>query len=265
MATRLENRSLDRALTILEVLARDAPCTLHQLHERSKLPKSTIRRLLGTLNKRHFIRQGISDRLYRANIALPWAGDREHAATAARLVEVARPHMVRLTETIKWPANLGIPRAGRWHLIESTRSISPFAIDQQKVLDWERNIFVTATGLAYLSQLDKRQVLNIVSQTRGDPEWGLVRVKIDENTLLHELKEIKQQGYAVCRNGFNLRPESRQYNAIAVTVGDARRAIGSICIWWLRRYMSADRFACKHLAALQATAAAISSDLAKLP
>src|SRR5262245_55573285 len=101
MPNKLENRSLDRALTILEVLAQDAPCTLHQLHERSKLPKSTIRRLLGTLKKRHFVRQGISDGLYRTNIALPWATDREHAATAARVVEVARPHMIRLTENIK--------------------------------------------------------------------------------------------------------------------------------------------------------------------
>jgi len=264
MPTRLENRSLDRALTILEVLARDEPCSLHQLHRGSRLPKSTIRRLLGTLSKRHFIRQGISDGLYRTNIALPWAADREHAAAAARLVEVARPHMVRLTRSIKWACNIGIPRAGRWRLLESTRSISPFNLDRQKVLDWERNIFVTATGLAYLSELDAAQVSQIVALTRGDPEWGLVRVNIDEAALLRELGDIKKRGYAVRRNGFNLRPESRIYNAIAVAISDRHRPIGAICIWWPRRYMSAQRFARKHLAALQATAAAISEDLARL-
>src|SRR5688500_16114571 len=191
IATRLEHRSRDRALTILEVLARDAPCSLHQLHERSGLPKSTIRRLLGTLRKRHFIRQGISDGLYRTNIALPWATDREHAATAARLVEVARPHMVRLTETMKWSSNLGIPRAGRWHVIESTRSISPYNIDRLKVLDHERNIFATATGLAYLSALDDVQVLETVRALHGDLQWGLKYVKIDESTLLRELKVVR--------------------------------------------------------------------------
>jgi IclR family mhp operon transcriptional activator len=61
MDTKLENRSLDRGLMILEVLARDAHCSLHQLHERTALPKSTIRRLLGTLRKHHFIRQGLTD------------------------------------------------------------------------------------------------------------------------------------------------------------------------------------------------------------
>jgi IclR family transcriptional regulator, mhp operon transcriptional activator len=265
MVTRLENRSLDRALSILEVLARDAPCSLHQLHERSGLPKSTIRRLLGTLSKRHFIRQGISDGLYRTNISLPWAGDREHAATAARLVEVARPHMIRLTATIKWSSNLGIPRAGRWHLIESTRSISPFNIDRLKILDHERNSFATASGLAYLSALDDVQVLEIVRALQGDLQWGLEYVKIDESTLLRELKDIRAKGYAIRRKGFQARPESRRYNAIAVAINDGRHAIGSINLWWPRRHLSAERFARAHLAALQATADAISADLARFP
>jgi IclR family mhp operon transcriptional activator len=78
MAIKLENRSLDRGLRLLEVLARDAHCSLHQLHERTALPKSTIRRLLGTLRKHHFIRQGLTDALYRANVILPWAADREY-------------------------------------------------------------------------------------------------------------------------------------------------------------------------------------------
>jgi hypothetical protein len=55
------------------VLARDAHCSLHQLHERTALPKSNIRRLLGTLKKHHFVRQGTSDALYRANVVLPCA------------------------------------------------------------------------------------------------------------------------------------------------------------------------------------------------
>lgn len=265
MSTKLENRSLDRAVTILEVLARDSPCSLHQLHERTSLPKSTIRRLLGTLKNRHFIRQGISDGLYRTNIALPWASDREHAATAARLVEVAGPHMVRLTETIKWSSNLGIPRAGRWHLIESTRSVSPFNIDRLKVLDHERNIFATASGLAYLSSLDDVQVLETVRALQGDLQWGLEYVKIDESTLLRELKDIRAKGFAIRRKGYQARPESRLYNAIAVAIKDSHHPIGSINVWWPRRHLSAERFARAHLAALQATADAISADLARFP
>jgi DNA-binding IclR family transcriptional regulator len=61
-----------------------------------------------------------------------------------------------------------------------------------------------------------------------------------------------------------VRPESRRYNAIAVPINDGRRPIGSINIWWPRRYLSEERFARKYLSELKATAAAISADLAKL-
>jgi IclR family mhp operon transcriptional activator len=265
MITKLENRSLDRGLAILEVLTQHAPCSLQQLHDLCGLPKSTIRRLLGTLGKRHFIRQGISDGLYRTNVSLPWADDREFAATAARLVEVAKPHMLRLTETVKWPCNIGIPRAGRWHLLDSSRSMSPFDMDRQKVLEWERNIFITATGLAYLAELDFSDMRKVVAETEGDAKWGLERVKIDQEMLRQELIEIKKRGYAVRRHGFKSRPESEIYNAIAVAIHERRRPIGSICLWWPRKHLSAERFARMFLGPLQSTAKAISLDLTKVP
>jgi len=46
-------RSLDRGLDLMEVLAREGAQTLAQLHAATGLPKSTIRRLLATLQA-HF-------------------------------------------------------------------------------------------------------------------------------------------------------------------------------------------------------------------
>lgn len=265
MAPKLENRSLDRAITVLEVLARDAPCSLHLLHERTGLPKSTIRRLLGTFSRRHFIRQGISDGLYRTNIALPWAAEREYAAMAARLVEVAKPHMLRLTEKVEWPSDLGIYRSGRMVRIESTQSISPLNMDTLKYVDREVNLFGTANGLAYLSALDDAEVLDIVRALQADPEWGLARVGIDEKTLLRELKDFRKTGYAARRKGHRNTAVSWQHDSIAVPINDGRRATGALSLKWLRRYMTTERFAQKYADELKATAAAMSAELAKLP
>ena len=264
MATRLENRSLDRALTILEVLARDAHCSLHQLHERTKLPKSTIRRLLGTLRKHHFVRQGTTDALYRANVVLPWADDREYTAMVARLVEVALPHMSRLTGEIGWPSNVLIFRSGRMRVVDSTLSLSPFNVDNSKTVDWEVNIFGSATGLAYLAALDDVQVSQLVKEREGDSRWGLARCAIDEKTLLRELKVIRRMGYAARRPGYYARPGSWRNNAIAVAISDARGAIGSMNLRWRRSHMPTDRFARKYLTQLRTTADAISAELAKL-
>jgi IclR family mhp operon transcriptional activator len=265
MATRLENRSLERAIALLEVLARGSPCSLHELHMQTALPKSTIRRLLGTLKDRHFVRQGISDGLFRTNIALPWASDREHAATAARLVEVAKPHMVQLTRTVEWPSDLGIYRAGRIVRIESTQSLSPLNMDKLKYADREVSLFGTANGLAYLSALDDAQVLEIVNALRDDPHWGLERVGIDERTLLRELEDFRAKGYAFRRKQHRTTPVSWLHDSIAVPIHDGSRAIAALSIKWLRRYMPTDRFARKYAGGLKATAAAISTEFAKFP
>lgn len=265
MATKLENRSLDRALTILEVLARDAYCSLHQLHERTALPKSTIRRLLGTLKKHHFVRQGTTDALYRANVVLPWAGDREYVAMVARLVEVALPHMSRLTKSIEWPSNLVVFRSGRMRVIESTLALSPFDVDNSKRADWEVNIFGSAAGRAYLAALEDTQVLRLVHEQRNDPRWGLIRCGIDVATLMRELRDIRRKGYAVRRAGYHSRPGSWRNNAIAIAISDARQPIGALNLRWRRRYLPAERFARKHVGELRAAADSISADLAKLP
>jgi len=264
-ATKLETRSLDRALTILEALAREAPCTLHQLHKRTRLPKSTIRRLLGTLKKRHFVRQGISDGLYSANIALPWAADREFTATAARLVEVALPHMSRLTETVQWPSDLLLHRSGRMCVIESTRSLGPFGLDTVRQVERDVSIFASAGGRAYLSSLKDAEVLSIVRSQQDDPQWGLSRFGIGEKALLRELADIRRKGWAARRPGYDTRSISSKFDAIAVSIGDGRRPIGAVTMFWPRRYMAVEPFARKYVDQLKATAAAISADLAKLP
>jgi IclR family mhp operon transcriptional activator len=264
MATKLENRSLDRALTILEVLASEAPCTLHQLHERTRLPKSTIRRLLGTLKERHFVRQGISDGLYSANVALPWAADREFTAIAARLVGVALPHMSRLTETVQWPSNLLIQRSGRMSVIESTRSLGPFGLDAVRKVERDVSIFASAAGRAYLASLKDAEIMSLVRSQQDDPHWGLSRFGIGEKALLREVADIRKQGWAPRRPGYATRPISTKFIAIAVSIGDGRRPIGAVTLFWPRRYLAIEPFARQYADELKATAAAISADLANL-
>ncbi len=49
MTVELRNESLNRGLAVLEQLARDGDCSLADLHKGTGIPKSSIRRLLGTL------------------------------------------------------------------------------------------------------------------------------------------------------------------------------------------------------------------------
>ncbi len=49
MTVELRNESFNRGLAVLEQLARDGDCSLAELHKGTGIPKSSLRRLLGTL------------------------------------------------------------------------------------------------------------------------------------------------------------------------------------------------------------------------
>ncbi|HVZ53931.1 MAG TPA: helix-turn-helix domain-containing protein [Pseudolabrys sp.] len=268
MSKSLETRSLDRAITVLEVLAKETRCSLHQLHERTALPKSTLRRLLGTLTKRHLVRVGISDGLYRPNIALPWSADRAHAAHAVhvgRVVEIALPHMVELTRRVGWPSDLHVYGAGRMQIVESTYSLSPYRMGKRSEVDVDVNMFAAAAGLAYLSRLDEAEVVALARARPANPLLAFERAGVSEAALLEELAGIRQAGYAFRRPGFNTRAAARPFNGMAAPVADQSGAVGALTLFWPRQYMDTDSFAREHADALRAATAAISADLARLP
>lgn len=265
MGKSLENRSLDRAITVLEVLAKDQRCSLHHLHERTALPKSTLRRLLGTLTRRQLVRVGISDGLYRPNIALPWSVDRAHAAHTGHLVERALPHMLELTRRIGWPSDLHVHNAGCMQIVESTFSLSPYRMGKRAEIDVKVNMFAAAAGLAYLSRLDEARVIALARAKPPHPMWSFERVGVSEAELLRELSDIRKTGYAFRRAGFNSRAAARPFHGMAAPVSDSSGAVGALTLFWPRRYMETDAFAQEHADALLAAAEAISADLAKLP
>ena len=261
MARRLENRSLDRGIQVLEVLARHGPCPLFRLHQHTGLPKSTLRRLLGTLVQRHFVRMGIDDGCYRVNVSLPWASGVALPTVSARMVEAALPHMVQLTHKIDWPSDLLAFRADRMVIVESTRPLSPFSL-YRALIDFEVNLFATAGGLAYLSTLDDRKVARLMRGLSHDERWGATRFGLTEQGLLAELAQIRRQGFATRRSGYTGETISDdQLHAIAVPIHEEGPAIGALTICWLRTYMPPERFARKHLDRLQAAAHAVTQEL----
>ena len=71
MEMKLEHKSLDRGITIMEVLARNGSCSLADLHKATGISKSSIRRLLGTLVERRLVRRSLADGRYRTSILMP--------------------------------------------------------------------------------------------------------------------------------------------------------------------------------------------------
>jgi len=256
-----ENRSLDRGLAILESLSLHGASSLADLHLSTQLPKSTIRRTLGTLVKRRIVRRSVGDQLYRANVVMPSSigGPRQGEGW---LVDRAVPHMIDLTRAVGWSCDLHIFERPWSRVIESTRPLSPF-FQHPRHIDLQVSAFASAAGRAVLSTWTGEEVLALVDETEDDPAWSLARLGITRRELLGLLRRTRSAGYAVRAPRFSGWSQmAHTLNAIACPVLREETAVGSLILLWPRGYMTPARFADIHLDRLTGTAAAISAGLA---
>lgn len=251
-----QTRAVHRALDVLEFLSANGPSPLHRLHKGTGLSKSTLRRLLATLIERRFVRLGLSDNLYRSNVAAPSSPHADTMARIGELVEIARPHMLALTEATHWPVDLHIYVTGRMRILESTYGQSPFPSSNMLKPDTELNVFVAATGLAYLAALGDKK-LNALIETLG-AEKSLGRFGLSVPQLISDLINIRSAGFAIRRQA---RATSGDRNAIAVALYDGDQPIGALALSWKRQLMSANAFAALHLDPLRQAAGLISASL----
>ncbi|MCC6947634.1 MAG: helix-turn-helix domain-containing protein [Bradyrhizobiaceae bacterium] len=264
MGRPLENRSLDRGLQILNSLSVNGASSLQDLHAHTRLPKSTIRRLLGTLIRHKIVRRSLSDRLYRANISLPMQTKRGSALREGQLIDCALPHMIEMTRSIGWSCDLHLFQRTRSRVVESTRPLSPF-FQYERQIDLQVPVFASAAGLAVLSTWPESAVLALVDEIGDDPQWGLSRLGMTKRSLLSVLKQVRANGYSMRVPEYRGQSAlANALNAIARPVFRGESAIGALVLLWPKGYLAHDRFAGLHLHRLQEAAAAISADLTQL-
>ncbi len=258
MKRALENRSLDRGLTILECLSAEGATSLQGLHAATGLAKSTVRRLLSTLVQRKIVRRSLADGLYRTNIAMPAYGRAPLPHDEGWLVDRALPHMIELTQAVGWACDLHIFERTRGRIIESTRPLSPF-FQYQRPIDLQVSAFGSAGGLAVLSTWPEAEVLALVKEIGNDPLWGLKRAGLDQSGLLMTLRQVRKRGYATRPKDYRGETAfATTLNVIACPIVQRDVTVGALALLWPRGYLSTARFAELHLRELQATVGGIS-------
>ena len=235
--------------------------SLHQLHQKTGLAKSTLRRLLATLVARRIVRVGLGDRLYRTNIALPDLTPLDLTPRAARLVEAAMPHMIELTRKISWPSDLHLFDRNRMRVVESTRTLSPYHIHRGSI-DITVNVFGSAGGRAYMSALEPAEVDTIVAQIGSDPQHGMTRFSLTREILAAELANVRSKGYAQRHPSYPpVTTNDDRLRVIAVPLVHDQKGIGALTLIWPRGYLDYEAFAETYLQDLQQTSELISASL----
>ncbi len=252
-----KTRSLDRAIDILELLAVRGPSPLHELHRVSGLSKTTLRRLLGALARRQFVRRGLADGVYRTNISIPRRGDPTHQGSVTRLINAATPLLLEINANIRWPVDLHVHHQGRMQVVESTRTISPLSFNDPYRSQLELNIFAAASGLCYLSTLADERVLKLIEALRDQELWSLSRYRISPQRLFQELAAVRKNGYA--RRLAN-QTNQRGFHAIAAPIVAGEQGVGAVSVQWPRSYLTVAAFADRYAAQMIRLAKAISAE-----
>ena len=181
-------QSIKRSFALLRALAL-GPVGVTELAERVDLPKSTVARLLASLEEEQAVEQTEAGGEYRLGSGLiDLAGS---APRGRNLVAAARPHLLELAESLDEVAGLSIIDGGQVYYLDQTESSSNI-----QVRDWTGEhapLHAVSSGLVILAHqrpafIDKYLAAPLTHLT----PWTMT----DPDQLRDRLEQIRSIGYA---------------------------------------------------------------------
>jgi DNA-binding IclR family transcriptional regulator len=213
-------QSVDRALAVLEILARDGHAGVSEIADEMGIHKSTVSRLLGSLVSREMVHQNSERGKYQLGFGIL----RLASSIPGRLslVREARPVLESLAEEYKETVNLAVLRSN--YAVNVDQAMGPSTL---ATYDWVGSLtplHATSSGkvlLAALSAEDRDRILKETGLAARTPRTIIKRDKL-ENQLL----DVSRSGYAVVREEFEI-----GLNSMAVPVyNHVGSVIGSVSI-----------------------------------
>jgi len=184
-------RAVDRALDILLCFTNQTPqLTMTQIAEQVGMNKSTVHRLLGTLERRRFVQRNPTTGYYQLGIRLLQMAYLTLGHNDIR--RYASPFLRRLCEQHRETITLStLDDADVVFLdvIESPQRVKLAASTGQRM-----PAFSTAAGKAILAFLPNVTVIRILE--RGMPQFTQYTIRTKEE-LLNNLESIREQGFSI--------------------------------------------------------------------
>lgn len=182
--------SIERALAILEALGERPEgygCT--ELGQLLRLHKSTVHRILSTLQSYGFAEQDPNTERYKLGMKLVYLGLKLLNSLDFR--QVARPYMHELVEISRETVQLAVLDGNEVLVVE--RDQSPEAITVN--LGLRCQVHCTAEGKVLLAALPNETVINIL-KSQGMTQYTVNTITDIEQMLSH-LERVRSQGFAI--------------------------------------------------------------------
>lgn len=209
-------QAVERAFAVLAALA-DGPVGVTEVADRVHLPKSTVARLLRSLQHEGAVEQVPGETRYRVGERMALLAAR--LTPGASLVSMARPTLEELAAEVGEAAGLGVPDGFRVHYIDQADTSNAV-----QARDWTGTrvpMHAVPSGQALLAYLPAPEFARFL----GTPlERFTPNTITDAGELLARLDRIRAEGVAWVREEFDVGINS----AAAVVLGERSRPVAAI-------------------------------------
>ena len=200
-------RAVERALDVLLCFTSQTPeLTMSQISERVGINKSTVHRLLSTLERKRFVERDPSTGIYRPGLRLLQMASL--ALEQNNLRRLASPFLQALCDQYRENVNLAILDGADvvyLDVIEGSQRVKLAAVPGQRL-----PAFCTASGKAILAFLPEENVRGVLE--RGMPKHAQATI-VSPEELLRDLDGVRKRGFAISEQEFE-----DGINAVAVPI-----------------------------------------------
>jgi len=254
-------QGLSRGLGLLQAINRTANgcATIAELSTATGLHRTTVRRLLETLQAEGYVRRSRSDDSYRLNQKVRQLSD--GFTDDEWISELAAPVLGELLQQLVWPSDLCTIDGDTMLVRETTHRFSPLSFHRAMIRQ-RMPVLFTAAGRAYLagcSEDERQQILALIAGGSG-PQASFVRNQRPAIDAM--LERVQRQGYASNDGEWT---EQLKISALALPVRHQNTILASINVVFIRQAMSIPEAVERYLPAMRAAIDKIERQLADQP
>lgn len=237
-ATYRNVQGLSRGLSILRAISQSANgwASIADLSAITGLHRTTVRRMLETLEAEGYVRRSASDDSYRLNQKVRQLSD--GFTDDEWISEIANPILGELLQKVVWPSDLATLDGDCMLVRETTHRFSPLSFHRAMIRQ-RMPILFTAAGrayLAYCSDEERRQILQLLV-AGNDEQASFVRNRVLVGQMLDK---VRRQGYATNEGEWN---QQTKVAALALPVRHKEHVLATINIVFLKKAISIDEAA----------------------
>ncbi len=185
-------QSIDRALTILEVLSNyNEGLGVTEISQEVGLHKSTVYRLLSTLIYKGYVIQDADTNKYKITLKLFELGSKK--VESMDLLSASKTFTKMLMEKVNEVVHLVVREGNEIVYIDKVEANN--TICMASTIGKRGQMYSTATGKVILANMPETQCINILNNSKLEMKTDKTITDID--VLKKQLKEIKNKGYAI--------------------------------------------------------------------